>query len=390
MKVLFISGGIWQKSFVQYLKNKNNYVAIVNPVSNETTKLCDCHIKCDINNTEEIEKNIKELKPDLITSDQSDISTKIVSDLCEKYKLPGNGPDVIEKFSNKYEIYKFAFNKKIPTPHTKIIRSESDLRVFAEEIGFPIIIKPTDSTMSRGFRKINSESEINEKIVEDSLKFSKSKNVIAQNFVEGNMITCEGVCSGGKHKTLATSIKNSNDYFAPGITSMVSYPSNYPKEIMQKIIETNDKYVEESGMKFGLTHSEYIINNNNYHLIEIGARGGGAGISDKIVPWVSGVNNYDIFYRSLLGECYDVKSIKTLDRPAILRYYLKEQINEKQAEKIKKIEGVAIFYYNFLGTQYISDQNDCRYSMGIYLAKDEKEMNLINNKIEDILSNPIH
>ena len=32
---------------------------------------------------------------------------------------------------------------------------------------------------------------------------------------------------------------------------------------MQKIIETNDKYVEESGMKFGLTHSEYIINNNN-------------------------------------------------------------------------------------------------------------------------------
>lgn len=386
-KILFISGGIWQKSFVQYLKNKNNFIAIVNPVSNNTTEICDHHIKCDINDSEEIENYIRREKPDLITSDQSDVSTKIVSDLSDKYKLPGNCPKTIEKFSNKYEIYQFASKIGIPVPSSSLINTERDLRDFSKKFGFPIIIKPVDSTMSRGFRKINHDFEINEDIIQNSLKFSKSKKIIAQNFIEGDMITCEGVCSGKKHKTLATSVKISGNYFSPGITSMVAYPSNCPQHILQKIIESNDEYVEKSGMNFGLTHSEYIYKDEKFYLIEIGARGGGAGIGDKIVPWTSGVDNYDIFYRSLMGEECDLKSIKTLSRPAVLRYYRKEEISENQANEIKKIEGVAIFYYNFLGTQYVFDENDCRFSMAIYLAENEKEMKNINQKINYILEN---
>jgi carbamoyl-phosphate synthase large subunit len=386
-KILFISGGIWQKSFVEYLKDKENFIAIVNPVENDTTRICDLHIKCDINNTEEIENQINKINPDLVTSDQSDISTKIVSEIATKYNLPGNHPDVIEKFSNKHEIYNFASKIGIPVPETILVESVQDLIVFAEKVKFPIIIKPTDSTMSRGFNKINSIEEINEEIINNSKQFSKSKKIISQNFIEGNMITCEGVCSGSMHKTLASSIKISEDYFSPGITSSVRYPAKCPKEIIEKIINANDQYVEKSGMRFGLTHSEYIFKDNNFHLIEIGARGGGAGISDKIVPWTSGVSNYDIFYRSLMGEICDVKSIQTLNRPAILRYYKKEDVNELQAKEINKIEGVAIFFYNFLGTQYVSDKNDCRYSMAIYTAKDEEEMECINQKINCILNN---
>jgi biotin carboxylase len=381
-KILFISGGIWQRSFVEFLKNKSHFVAIVNPVETETTKLCDLHIKCDINNTIEIEKNIEIIKPDVITSDQSDVSTRIVSELSEKYGLNCNNLSIIEKFSDKYEIFQFASKMQIPVPDSVIIKSVEDLYSFSKKVGFPFIIKPTDSTMSRGFNKINFEHEIDEKLINNSLQFSKSKKIIAQNFIEGDMITCEGICSGGKHKTLATSIKVSSDYFSPGVTSKVSYPAKCSQEIIDKIIKLNDKYVEESGMRFGLTHSEYIFNEKEFKLIEIGARGGGAGISDKIVPWVSGVANYEIFYKSIMGEIYDVKSIITKKRNAILRYYRKEDVSAEQANIIKNIEGVSIFYYNFLGTQYVYDKNDCRHSMAIYLAEDEEKMKELEIKLK--------
>jgi len=374
-KVIFIAGGIWQKPFVQYLKDKGHFVAIVNPVVTATTKLADYHIKCDIKNLDEINRHIAELNPIFVTSDQSDVSTGIVSQLSEQWGLPCNSIDVIDKLTNKFSIFKFGKSIGVPVPETEIVRTSDDIKNFATSHGFPIIIKPVDSTMSRGFRKINSESEINEELLESSAKFSKSNTVIVQKFVPGDMVTLEGACSGGKHKTLATSRKT--EYFKAGITSGVYYPSNMPTELLDRIIETNDRYVEMAGMEFGLTHSEYLINDDGFCLLEIGARGGGAGITNIITPWVSGINSYDILYESLMGKVIDVKSLSPLKRPAWLKYYRKEDIDEHKSNQIKKLPGVAVFCHNFVGTQFVKDKNDIRYSMGIFLAEDEKEMSCI-------------
>lgn len=382
-KILFIAGGIWQKSFVQYLKNKGNHISIVNPISTPTTVLCDYHLKCDINNLEEIENFILDKNPDIITSDQSDISTAIVSRLSHKFNLPCNPPIVIDKFTDKYEIVNFASSIGIRVPKTKLVKSLIDVLDFDCE--FPIIIKPVDSTMSRGFIKINSSKDVNEDLLAHSLNFSKSNTLVAQEFIDGDMVTLEGVCSGSKHRTLAVSRKRKENYFKTGIVSDVRYPANYNCEFLDKIISLNDRYVEESGMIFGLTHSEFIVKEKDICLIEAGARGGGAGIASEIVPWVSGVDSYDIFYRSLMGEAVDVKSLKLKKRSALLKYYRKEDVSKEQAKRISMLEGCRLFSYNFTGTQFQPDINDCRYSMGIYLTKNEDEMKLVQKKIDNIL-----
>ena len=68
-KIIFIAGGPWQKPFVQYLKDKGHFIAIVNPVATNTTLLADIHIKCDISDLNTIEKYVKKLNPMFITSD---------------------------------------------------------------------------------------------------------------------------------------------------------------------------------------------------------------------------------------------------------------------------------------------------------------------------------
>ena len=385
-KILFIAGGPWQKPFVKFLKNKGYYIAIVNPVETDTTSIADFHIKCDINNLIFIEKFIKKIKPNFITSDQSDVSTSIVSLLSNRHDLPSNSIESIDKLTNKLSIYKFSEKLKIKTPKTEIVNSVNDIKNFFLSCKTPIVIKPIDSTNSRGFKKIENFNEINEYTYEHTKKFSKTKQVLAQKFIKGKMITLDGICSNFKHKTLVGGSKKK--YFKPGINQDITYPINLEDKFYKKITDINDLYIEKSGMKFGLTHSEYIICDEEFYLIEIGGRGGGAGITDKIIPYVSGINTYDILHQSLIGNDIDVKNLTLSKNYAILKYYTKNDLkNFKKTNKnlIMKINGVADFQLNFKRKQFISDIEDCRHSLAIYLGKTKKELNDTILNAESIL-----
>lgn len=383
-KIVFLAGGLWQMPFVKYLKQKGHFVAVVNPIVTDTTLLADYHIVKDVNDLDGISEHIEKINPIFITSDQSDISTLAVAKLSEKHNLIGNNVNVIEKFTNKYEIFKSARSSNIPVPQTQLVNTIDDIKEFGDVNGFPIIIKPTDATMSRGFRKINTVKDNSEEILVAAKKFSKQGQMIVQTFIPGDMITLEGICSGNKHRTIASSIKNG--YFKPGITQEVRYPSTISSTILEKVIADNDRYVEAAGMKFGLTHSEYIINDTGYYLIEIGGRGGGAGITDKIVPWVSGINPYDILYESLLGKTVNLDNISLLQRPALLKYYEENSV-KNYTDDILAIKGVASFHHNFIGKQYIKDLNDSRHSMAIYLGSSEKELEQVLSQVHKCLGN---
>lgn len=386
--ILFIAGGKWQKPFVKYLKDKGHHVSVVNPVVTETTKLADVHVMADVNDADAISRHVASVRPAVVTSDQSDISTAIVARLNRELGLPGNGPDVIEKFTNKHAMYEFGVKCGIPVPTTVLVSDPADVRRLGHEHGYPVIIKPTDATMSRGFRKFDSEADVTSEALEGSLRFSKSGRVIAQKFVAGDMVTLEGVCSGGKHRTVATSLKDG--FFTAGINTGVRYPCKLPPALLDEMIRENDKYVEASGMTCGLTHSEYIVGGGaGFCLIEIGARGGGAGIIDKIVPWVSAVNPYDVLYESLIGGTVDVKALSLKRRHALLKYYRREDVagcDQGVAEAVRRLPGVADFQYDFIGQQYVTDAIDIRHSMGIYLGETDEQVEEVAASVARLVS----
>ncbi len=368
MRILFIAGGLWQRAFVQYLKDKGHWLAVVNPVATSTTALADQHIVADINDLVTINGHISAIKPEYITSDQSDVATKIVATLNERWHLPGNTPRVIRRFSDKYAMYEHGCRVSVPVPPTSQVSSVCGVTSFATHYGYPVIVKPVDATMSRGFRKFNRHAEVTEDAIAKSLAFSRSKQLVVQTFVPGDMITLEGVCLHGLHHTLAASIKDG--YFAPGINRGVRYPCTIQPAVLHKIITDNDLYCDSAGLRSGFTHAEYIVEGDKYTLIEIGARGGGAGIIDKIVPWVSGIPVYDVRHATMTGGTFEIGPL--LHRPAYLKYYLQEEVagcTEELAAQIRQLPGVADFQFDFKGKQYVTDVNDVRHTLGIYTAE---------------------
>jgi len=377
--VLVVAGGLWQVPLIKYLKNKGHNIFVVDPyLHSPGVILADVHIQADVLDYEKIKKLVEKFKFKFITSDQSDISVNTVAQLNSYLELPGNYIENTDKFVNKYNMRIFAQKYGIPIPQFCKINRAADLQKFINKVGLPIILKPADSQSSRGVIKIDSNNLSSlDSFVVNSLKFANCGYLIAEEFIEGNEVTVEGIASNYKHRTLAISMKK---HFRIGIASELRYPAELPDKIYQEIEKWNDLFVENSGLEFGITHAEYMINitTGSVVLIEIACRGGGTLISSDIVHWVSGVNVYEKYYSNLNGEITNVKGLDVLKRHAILKFFEFKSGVVKSIlglNSIKKNEKIISCELGFKQGDTLQSANDDRSRQGYYIA-------FANTKIE--------
>lgn len=386
MKSIIVAGGIWQKFIVEFLKEKGCYTYIINPFKTDTVNLADEWIEADVKHVDKIERIIKEkdIQADFITSDQSEVAVVPAAELSKRLGLPGNSPDSIKLFTNKALMYDYAQSLDIPVaPFVKTKQLEEALE-FAKNR--PVIVKPADATSSRGFTKIENKSDL-PKAIKKALNYSDE--VIIQEFLEGLECCVEGLYDGKKHYSVAMCIK---DHFRPGIASSLRYGPNLIKnDLERKIKKLNNKFVENSGISFGITHAEYIITGDSFWLIEIAARGGGCGISSSIMPWVSGIDAQDFLLKCLQGKPPEIKEI--LNREAILQFYefpTGIQPQEKLIEInkiIEKMKHVYYWHFNFNEGEYLnpatSDQD--RHALAIIHGEVDKTLKEIKNVLQGTL-----
>lgn len=334
-RALVIAGGQWQVPLITALQNSNYLVTVVDPFDNSKgVQIADNHIKSDVRNKEYILSQIDE-KYDIVATDQSDVSVETVAFLSKKLGVRGNDVDAVRKFSNKYLSRLYAQSIGVPIPIFCEVDSVNQIELFIQTYGGKFILKPSDAQSSKGIHLILEESSVEEirSFLQDALRYSFTQKAILERFVNGYEITVEGFCSNGKHQVLAMSRKK---HFKTGVASSLTYPGDIPADMSRKIIEYDNLYVEQSGLKFGPTHAEYIVDDTTgaFWLVEIACRGGGTLISSDIVKWVSGFDMQSAYIRSLEGEIIDVKSIVPKNRVAELHFF------EFGAGRVTEVSGV--------------------------------------------------
>jgi len=390
-KVLVIAGGKWQIPLINYLKYKGHFVIVVDPYLHSAgVPLADKHIQCDVLDINKIKEMVKDEKIEFIASDMVEIAVNSVAQLNTHFNLPGNDLKTTEKFVNKYNMRLLAESLGLPIPKFRMIKHASDLQHFIEEVGLPVILKPADSGASRGVVKIDSsnQNKINHFIV-SSLKFAKCGYLIAEEFIDGQEVTAEGFASNFKHKTLAISLKK---HFRTGVASELRYPANIPSTMYDEIQVLNDKFVENSGLRFGITHAEYMVNVNTgkIKLIEIACRGGGTLISSDIVNWVSGINVYDNFYANLKGGITDVKGLKVLKRNAILKFF-EFQLGVVKSisgfDEVKNMKEIISCNLAFKPGDTLQSAGDDRSRQGYFIAfaNSNEELDAVINKVSETI-----
>lgn len=347
----------------------------------------------DVRNKEEIYDAVKNDGITIVTSDQLDIAVPTVAYLSEKLGLKSIGYDCALKFQNKYIMKNEAKKIGINVPAYFVVKTLQEALNKSYELSFPIIIKPVDAQGSWGVIKIHNIDELKE-MFENSIIYSKSKEIIMEEFIEGDEYIVEAFNVEGRCHLLCIGKSSYFNLHNSCVPSSRIFKSVTDANCLEKnILSTHKKIVENFNLSFGMSHGEYLYNKekNKIYLCEVAARGGGVNISSEIVPLITGKQNEE-----LLIDCLEEKKLIFNDKEQVkyagyICFYLPEGEIYKVAgiEQLKSINGVYSVNIKNLQigapTRKILDKGG-RYGPIVFFANNLDDCRRIMNKIKDTLN----
>lgn len=393
MRVMVLAGSKWQIPFIKKLKEKGHYVINVNPYEDSPGfSYADEFVLADILDRERCLQIAREKNVDAILSEQCDIAVPVIAELSEKLGLPSIGVHAAELYTDKWKMREFLKENGLPCPMYQKCISYEQASEFLAALGKKMIIKPMDSNSSHGVFTVYPRENFTERFSE-ALCFSKcEKAVLCEEYIEGTEFTVDGIQTKEGHVSLAISEKK---HFAhnENVANMLYFSHKNEKFDYEKLKKTNDRYVELSGLPYGLTHAEYKYENGEFVLVEIGARGGGCLIASHIVPVVSGVDNYDLLIQGTeqrgIPSRPEVKE-EYKERCAVLKFFETPKSGGKVTairgrELLEQSERVLAWQFNFTEGDEIVPAKDDSTRVGFYIAygETEEELQTLMTQIEN-------
>lgn len=344
-KAMILGAAAGQIPFIKICKEFNAYVIVVSRKGNYPGfEYADECLYLDTTDKEGILEAAKEKDIDAILTDQTDVSVPTVAYVAEKLGLRGIGTDVAEKFTDKYAMRKAAKDIGVGVPDFCEASTYEEAEKAIYKIGFPVIVKPVDSSGSRGITKICDDTII-DFAINDAFKNSNTNRIIVEKFIVGREFLVNGFGLNYKYRNLDIGIKEYFDLDGRYVSKMCMFTSADAYELPEEkaILETNEKLVKGLNLPFGITHAEYIYSyeEEKVYLVEIAARGGGVFLSSDLTPRASGVNtNKIIIDYALNGTVIDIDNIVLDKKTTAFRCFelapgkICEVLNVKETENI--------------------------------------------------------
>lgn len=247
--------------------------------------LCDRFYPISIVEKEAILKVCEQERIDAVTTIASDVAVLTVNFVASRMGLPGNDDSISQTVTNKYLMRRCFLENDIPSP--RFCLAEGIVPEVAETFRFPVIVKPTDRSGSRGVEKVESVTDL-WAAVERACRESFQKKAVIEEFVEGREVSVESISFEGKHYVLQITDKVTTG--APFFVELEHHqPSSLPKEIKEKVGAVVLKALDALHIEYGASHAELkITGDGDMRVIEIGARMGGDFIGSDLVQLSTG------------------------------------------------------------------------------------------------------
>ena len=282
-----------------------------------------------------------------------------------------------------------------PVPKYISVSNENFLHLkdLISEIGFPLIVKNTDSSGSRGtkiFYEYNFE-EIRD-MVSQAMSISKSGVALIEECWEGPEQTVETIfdIEGNFYPCFITDriFDRSNGY---AIELGLRQPSVLPIEVQDEMFALAENVSRDMGIKIGASKFDMILTSKGPRIIEMTVRLSGGFDCQYLVPAATGKN----VMRAAIYTALGIKFPSELLVASKTRIGLTESIWPEPGkiiaieglEEAKAIPGVEFIFFRYKIGEVIQPYTDCtkRVCFIIVTGKDEVNAREIMDKVKNII-----
>lgn len=270
--------------------------------------------------------------PSAVTSIVSEASVRTAAAAAAALGLPGIGLETAAMCTDKFLMRTCFERAGLPCPRFAVVdRVEEALRL-VPEIGFPLVVKPVDSSGSRGVRRVDAIEGL-DMAVDLALSGSRQRRAILESFLDGTECTVETFTVDGQTQVLGMSDKV-HVPFPHCVSISLTYPPFFDQPTRQAIAEAAVQAINAVGLRNGPGHVEVIVTESGPVVVELAARGGGYQIFSDILLGLSGVDPVEAVIDLALGLVPQVTPTRA--RAAVLRFF-----NPPLTGVLRDVAGVA-------------------------------------------------
>lgn len=316
-KILILGAGEVQINLINAAKDFNYFVIVCDMRSGtEAEKLSDKYFQVNYMDKEAVLKIAEDEKVDGVISN-SEPAMITVAYVASKLGLPGNSIECVETLLSKSKFRDLQFKVGAYAPKHVIVSSFEEAIKSTMEMKFPIIIKPTQCSGTRGTARLDSFDETS----------IKKNYEICKNFSRNNMVTIE------EFVEMSCLRVNDADVFVlenefiwdgwlwedrsadtPMLPMTEIFPMAMPNVVKDEIKCTVEKILRGAGVRHGEFNMEsYYTPDGKLFVIEINPRQAGNYIP-QLIEQHTGVSLTKLLVSTAVNDMSYYEQLKSFKR----------------------------------------------------------------------------
>ena len=309
-KILLLGGSAQQIVAINKAKELGYYTVLCDYLpDNPGQYYADKFYQTSTTDKEAVLQIAKDEKIEGIIAYASDPAAPTAAFVAEKMELPTNPYNSVEILCNKDKFRDFlrenGFNAPVACGYSSVDEARDGLSGFE----FPVIIKPVDSSGSKGATVLYS-AENSVEALEFAFSFSRSKRIIIESFIEKNhpyLIGGDVFVVDGKIVLWGLLNCHRDERVNKLVPVGKSYPLNLSDEAVASVRETLQNMVDKLAIKQGAMNVELVVDKKGrVWPIDVGPRNGGNMIPD-LLSMIFGVDIVEMSVQAAMGESISVK-----------------------------------------------------------------------------------
>lgn len=324
-------------------------------------------------------------------SDPAALPAAIVA---ERLGLPTNPSSSVEILGIKHKFRQFLHDNGIPSPKTYVFTPDTDIEIIRSNLGklkLPIVIKPTDSSGSKGVSFLNDLTDITTPISHAD-SYSRNKLLIAEEYIQrgfpyviggdifvedGNIIlfgnmACQRMNNGSNLIPIG---KKKPD----GLNALQS----------QRLKQALQNLITKLGIKFGELNIEVIIDTeDNPIFLEVGPRAGG----NMIPIQLSDAFGIDLIKANIAAAMGEPAGLAPKEPSDCYLTYVLHSLKDGIYDSVKYSEELDPYIYRKVHYKTKGDKVECfdgaGKALGIVFMKfpDVDTMNTIQDQLDRLIT----
>jgi carbamoylphosphate synthase large subunit len=313
MKILLLDTSFSSQPIYDYLLKTGGDIYVIggNP-DDFLAKTVKNYICMDYSKVDKVKELIISMAIDIVVPGCNDVSYQVCSKLNQEnlfYNI--DSVSVNETINNKQKFRHFAESIGLHVP--KLIDRKNAVDFL------PVIIKPVDAYSGHGITIINEDNTANiSAAVKSAKKVSASGQYIIEEFVQGELHSHSAFISDGK--IIIDFIVEEHGSVNQFVVDTSYVVHNFPNDILEKIRYDITSLANKLNLCDGLIHTQFILNNEIFWIIEITRRCPG-DLYSQLIELSTGFSYAEYYAKSFLNESLK-PSKNTLLQKHVIRHTL--------------------------------------------------------------------